>query len=445
MLHRLITGLRHSGPGRPARLIRLAAPVGLLAGAFLAGGSTAKSIRVTVDEDFNRGEAARVATLDRAEFLPSLDPPWGVQGGDSVALGDGSTLFFGGGASMNRVDGFSILGTQGVENQLWLPGIRMYEAYGFSSHRWSGALESAIHPGTPLVSVGVRWFDETAAWPLPIQAVRSDENFAAALFLRDDYMDYLHRRGTGVFVALGHRPGRGLQVLYSDEQDESLHRARARIGPFGGDKRFSPNPLVDEGRWHVLRARGIWAISAGSRTWEDKDTHVFLVDAQASGGSLGGERKFLRLWAEQRGRQRLTPFQFIGYRLAGGWTPQGNPEGRSASRLPPQWQFQAGGIGSLRAHDFQEFRGDRVTLMTVEYGVIIKEKVRPVLFVDGGKAWNQEERLSGGIGGSGPMALDGGVGLQLGSGMTSARLDVARDLRVKRGPAWVSLRLSVPF
>jgi hypothetical protein len=411
-----------------------------------AAGMVSASPEVTIrNVRPDRDEAARIATLDRAEFLPSLEPPWAVISGDSVPVGDGSKFFYGAGINMNRVDGFSLVGTEGIENRFWLPGLRLYEAYGFSSQTWSGAVETSLHPGTSLVTVGARWFDETSAWPLPVQAVRADENFAAAFFIRSDYMDYLHRRGTAAFVDLGDKPGRGLQILYSDQRDESMSRIRARLGPFGGDRRFKVNPPVDQGRWHVLRARGIWAISGGNHAWEDKNTHVLLVDAQASGGSLGSGREFLRLWAEQRGRQRLTPFQVIGYRLAAGWTPTGSPEEGIGSRLPVQWQFQAGGVGSLRAHDYQAFRGDRLALGTLEYGLIIKEQIRPVLFVDGGKAWNQAQHRSGGIGGSGPLALDGGVGLQLGAGMTSARVDVARNLRLERGPAWYSARLSVPF
>lgn len=434
----------------PGRIGRHVEEIGRRALVLLLAGGLTGAVVLTASAYEFRGQSfeplewERIHTLDRAEFLPDLNPPRGAVGGDTVQLGDGAAFRYGVGLNMNRVDGFSLIGVQELRNKPWLPGFAAYEAYGFSSYDWSGALETRILLGTPKLSVAGRWFDETSAWPLPVQVVRAKENFAAALFLRDDYMDYLRRRGGAAVLEWADSPGRGVQLVYSKEEHDSMKRARGRIGPFGGDERFEVNPPVDEGDWDILRVRGIWALSAGQESWENRSTHVFLTDAQASGGELGGEREFVRFWAEQRGRQRLTPSQFFGYRLAGGWTPRGTAD-TTGSRLPAQWQFQAGGVGSLRAHEYQAFRGDRIALFTAEYGLVLDEKVRPVLFLDGGKAWNQVEDRSGGIGGSGPLALDGGLGFQLGEGPTSARLDIARNLRMKRSGAAVSFRVSMPY
>jgi outer membrane protein insertion porin family len=144
------------------------------------------------------------------------------------------------------------------------------------------------------------------------------------------------------------------------------------------------------------------------------------------------------LWAEYRDHEEMGSTQGISFRLAGGTTTQGS-FGADGSRLPRQWQFQAGGVGTLRGHPFQEFRGDRLVLATVEYGIEVGARARPVVFLDGGKAWNEIDAQSGGIGGSGPLALDGGVGVLLGA--DGFRLDVARDLRRERAPARVTVRL----
>ena len=125
-----------------------------------------------------------------------------------------------------------------------------------------------------------------------------------------------------------------------------------------------------------------------------------------------------------------------------GGTVQGSL-GEDESRLPRQWQFQAGGVGSLRGHDFQEFQGDRLALASLEYGVDVGANVAPVLFVDGGMAWNESKNANGGIAGSGPMALDGGIGLLLGA--DGLRIDIARDLRKERAPARVTVRLANSF
>jgi hypothetical protein len=391
-------------------------------------------------------EGARARTLGRGYFLPDLDPPRAGVAADSIYLQGGGILEFGGGANMNRVDGFTPTAIEGVLNDSWVPSIQGYEAYGISSSDWSGAGAVFIHPGTPAVSIGGRWYDETAPWPLPVQAIRPEEDLLAALFVREDFYNYLRRRGSAAFAEWGPSPGRGLQVAWFNEKQKSQTRQVARFGPFGGHKEFRSNPPIDEGRWHFARARLLWAFEPIPKAWEDANAHAVLLDAQASGGSLGGSRRFLRLWGEARGRQKLTPSQFAGYRLAGGTTPQGTVDA-DGSRLPRQWRFRAGGVGSLRAHDFDQFVGDRLLLATLEYGVNPGVPVRPVLFLDWGKAWNQSTGDSGGPAGTGeiPYALDGGIGLQLGTGFTSARVDVARNLKAERAPIHVTFRFGVPY
>ena len=71
--------------------------------------------------------------------------------------------------------------------------------------------------------------------------------------------------------------------------------------------------------------------------------------------------------------------------------------------------------------------------------------LQPVMFIDWGKAWYQCLSKSGGIGGSGPLEIGGGMGVAFGKGALAGRLDVARDLRAKRAPARVLFRLGVPF
>ena len=59
------------------------------------------------------------------------------------------------------------------------------------------------------------------------------------------------------------------------------------------------------------------------------------------------------------------------------------------SKLPVQWEFQAGGIGTLRGHEFQQFHGDRTALATVEYSIDTGESIKTALFLDSGLAWNE--------------------------------------------------------
>lgn len=392
------------------------------------------------DADWDRDDSAWLPT--RVEFFPALDPAWRPGITEEWRIDRDSRFGLGFGAYLNRVDGFSPLVSQEIENRGWVPTLRFYEGYGFQSEQWSGAAEALIHPFHESLSLGARWGDETAAWPLPQQAISATENFIAAFMTRDDFPDYLRRESRSYYAAWAPFDEGGVQIAYLDETHESQRRRVARWGIFGGDQRFSSNPEVDEGEWHSLRARVFWLDDSRTTVWGPRGGRSLALDAQWTGGRFGGERGFTRLWAEHRDHHRLTPAQGFGYRLVFGGVPQGTLDDEG-SLLPRQWQFQAGGVGSLRGHEFQEFRGDRLALASLEYGVDVGANVVPVLFVDGGKAWNESENASGGVAGSGPLALDGGIGLMLGA--DALRVDIARDLRAEQAPARVTVRFANSF
>ncbi len=410
--------------------------------------------------------AEEFRTFGRAGYLPGLDPPLAMNSLRAREIRGGSGLMLGLDASMNRVDGISLIGVQEIPSTGLVPGMRAYQAYGFTSKQWSGAFELRLSPFGEAFSLGMRWFDETTARPLPVQHMRSVENFLNTFFLREDSYDYLRRRGRSAFAEWAPSPGRGLQASLSEEEHESLERIRKRLGLFGGNKEFAENPAVDEDTWNLLRVRGIWSLGrVPDGPSRPAEAHAILAEVQAAGGPLGDERRFVRVWGEMRGNRRVSSTQFVSYRIGGGWTPEGEQPlledgdgdpfrdteqaaqlgGRDPSRLPEQWKFEAGGPGSLRSHEFQAFRGDRIFLATLEYGLEPYGEVQPVMFVDWGKAWYQCQRESGGIGGSGPLEIGGGMGVAFGKGALAGRLDVARDLRAKRAPARVLFRLGVPF
>lgn len=412
---------------------------------FVALVVTAQPVRAAVWSEWSRRdrkvgvESATRSPVDE-DFRPNPDPGW-VPGMQKWTRLDGKTRFgYGIGGALNRVDGFSLLAAQTIQSRGTGIDFSSYQGYGLAAAEWSGAFEVAFHPGTRAVAIGGRWADETMAWLLPRQALTAEESFLAAFVTRLDYADYLRRRGEAAFARWS-TDRSGIGVTYYDETHSSLRRRVAQFGLFGGNRSFRPNPNIEPGEWHRLELRGFWAAEERSLSGEDAGPAVF-VDAQWAGGSLGGERGFTRFWAEHRGDVRLSRAQHVRYRVSGGVTPQGNVDD-TGSMLPPQWQFQAGGIGSLRGHRYQEYRGDRMVLGTVEYGLDLDSNVEPVMFVDGGKAWNESNRETGGIGGSGVLALDGGLGLLLGS--DGIRIDLARDLRAQRAPARVTLRLSHAF
>lgn len=408
---------------------------------FLTLTSMTERASAAVWSDWSRSDDAGHAVYE--EFRPNPDPGWapGIQ--EWEYLDRKARVGYGIGGALNRVDGFSLLAAETIQSRGTGIDLSAYQGYGMAAEEWSGAFELALHPGTRALAVGGRWAEETIAWFLPRQPLTPEESFLAAFVTRHDYSDYLRRRGQAAFARWS-TDRTGLGVTYYDETQRSLRRRVAQFGLFGGNRSFQPNPTIEEGDWRRLEVRGFWATHQGRSLWGEGSGPAVFVDAQWSGGALGGERWFTRLWAEHRGDVRLSPAQHLRYRVSGGMTPQGI-EDETGSTLPPQWQFQAGGIGSLRGHRYQEYRGDRAVLGTLEYGLDFGTDVElePVLFVDGGKAWNESDHQTGGVGGSGPLAMDGGLGLLLGS--DAIRVDVARNLRAERAPARVSVRLSHAF
>ena len=363
------------------------------------------------------------------------------------------------GPSLDRVDGLGLLLSQEIRTRGWGPSFSFYEAYGTASKQWSGAVDARIFPGDGAVALGFRWAEETRDLPLPRPAITGVENLFAAFFSREDTRDYYRREARSYYLRwafplldserdgrrrtnTGNRSGlswrSGLILAYHDETHGSVERNVEKFGPFGGQRRFRENPAIDEGAWDLLQLRFSWSPYRPPSVWTQRVIPSLLLEGTWAGGSLGEGRAFTRWWAEYRGHQEMGGAQGVSFRLAGGATTQGSvgPEG---SRLPFQWQFQAGGVGTLRGHHLQEFRGDRLVLATVEYGIEVGARARPVVFLDGGKAWNETDDRSGGVGGSGPLALDGGVGVLLGA--DGFRIDLARDLRRERAPVRVTMRL----
>lgn len=379
---------------------------------------------------------------DRQLFLPRAEPFWLPAIQERLRLDRESDFGFGLGATVNRVDGASVLSRQAILNeQPWRPSLDFYQGYGFGSERWSGAAEVRVHPGDRNWVVGGRWADETCAWFLPRTATTAEESVLGASMLREDFNDYLRRRGYQTYLRWAPGYDRGVQVSWAQEEQESAARSVARYGPFGGNKRFRGNPEIEAGDWSTLLVRAAWS-EAPRRLQESTPLRGLFVESQWGGGALGDGRAFTRVWAEHRGSAYLSPSQSVGYRLSGGFTPVGVADS-TGSRLPNQWQFQAGGIGSLRGHKWREFVGDRTVLGTVEYQIDPADGFQTSLFIDSGLAWNESAAESGGIAGSGPLALDGGIGLTLGT--QGLRIDVARDLRKERAPARITARLSLPY
>jgi hypothetical protein len=213
---------------------------------------------------------------------------------------------------------------------------------------------------------------------------------ASFLFHRD-YRDYYQTHGASGFITLFANSDASLTGSFSDERWTS----RSVNDPFTlfyNQDQWRPNPLVDEGRFHLMNA----TLRVDTRTDPDEPWSGWYVDADLEGGrgqytaiaptsvprpvQVGEAVSYSRGFLDVRRYNRLSPFAQINLRaVVGGWLT-GDP-------LPIQRRVSVDGPGSLPGFDFRSERGgidvgscnfglavpglpaqcDRVALAQVEY------------------------------------------------------------------------------
>jgi len=117
-----------------------------------------------------------------------------------------------------------------------------------------------------------------------------------------------------------------------------------------------------------------------------------------AGGLLGGDFNFSKYHFAVSRLVSVGPTQVAGARLL---------VGMSSGDLPSQELFRVGGTNTLRGYSENEFSGDKMVVLNVEYRFDLADKLQGVVFVDAGNAFSK------GV----PMSLDGlklsyGVGVR---------------------------------
>jgi hypothetical protein len=206
------------------------------------------------------------------------------------------------------------------------------------------------------VAVGARLFnvvDAVETWQ------QSDLEVGLASFvLRRDYRDYFGRRGGQVHVALFARAlGGDLTLSYGHER----WGGRLRRDPFTlfrNEVAWRPNPLLDEGRFHLVNT----TLRADTRNNEDRPWSGWFIMADVEHGvgrlvSLGatspgvragglGPVSYTRGLLDVRRYNRLSPRSQVNLRLvAGGWL--------GGDELPLQRRLSVDGPGALPGFDFR--------------------------------------------------------------------------------------------
>ena len=261
----------------------------------------------------------------------------------------------------NRVEGL-FLGA-GSEKRYYWEAQRSYSlygsaGYGFKSHSWRGNLglsrQFVVDDGQ-LVEVeveGHRLTDTKDDWLIGLQ-----ENTAAALLIHEDYRDYFRRDGFGVNI------GYATQQDYFTAQVKAGYLAddyrsmenQTEWSMFGGNKRFRPNPAIDDGTLHSIAASA--GLSTVSSTIDGPEGWSALATAEFADKSLGGAFSFNRYVLDVRRYQPLGAYDNLNVRIR---------VGSSEGALPLQKTFEIGGLGTVQGYPFKGEMGNRMLLMNTE-------------------------------------------------------------------------------
>jgi len=255
---------------------------------------------------------------------------------------------------------------------------------------------------------------------------------ASFLFHRD-YRDYYQRHGASAYVILFNRRDATLMTSLSDERWGS----RILTDPFTlfhNTDDWRPNPLVDEGRFHLANATlridtrtdpdepwSGWYVNADFEGGRGRYTQV-AVASQPRGAAVGDPVSYTRGFFDLRRYNRLSPDGQVNLRVVlGGWL--------NGDRLPLERRLSVDGPGALPGFDFRSDRGgvdvgtcsanagaavagfpaecDRIALAQIEYrgGITFDftndwdddmhyrrrsghASVAWVVFADAGRGWN---------------------------------------------------------
>jgi len=341
----------------------------------------------------------------------------------------------------NRVDGLYI--QLGVDTNWKRPALLRFFArggYAFKGEAWryEVGLERSIPLGPIRMTLGIRNYDLTHSedeWLLPLV-----ENSAAALFFREDFMDYYRLTGTSFHVETELYRRLTVELAYLLDEHESLKRSTS-WSLFGGDKKFRDNPAVIEEEVSSMLIR------LGYDTRDDfmEPAGGFLVEAvyEKGGGGLGGDLDFERLVVDARRYIYLTRHENIDLRLR---------MGTSAGDLPVQMAFDLGGLGSLRGYKHKEFRDfNRMLLGNLEYRIGFgrvssgwMEDYQVIPFYDFGLAWSSGDTgsLTSGFGTVTADRIKTSVGIGFSTGPDDRlRVNLVRRLDDRDEPVTVMVRI----
>lgn len=210
-------------------------------------------------------------------------------------------------------------------------------------------------------------------------------------------------RRRGYTLLLGRQWSDRLQVLATFRNDEV-------------DYDDAPSYLLSFGQKVLNRGR---VVAPGIQVqYDSRDNRMnprrgFLVSGEweSAQRSWGGDFAFDRTTLDVRGYWRALKAGTFALRAVTGF---------ATKDLPLSESFWLGGF-DLRGYEFDEFRGDRMVLLSGELRIPVLEGIQGVVFLDAGDAWRKGDsvRLNAGA----------GVGVRFFSPFGAIRLDIATGRR----------------
>ena len=314
-------------------------------------------------------------------------------------------------------------------------GARIEYAFGRDRVLYGIQLEQPLAP-PGRIAAGISWVRRTDHDDL--QQVEDKENSLALLFGRQDYRDYFEREGVGAYLSWHVPDFSTVSVHVRNDRYRSLETSDKTRSWFNAGRPLRANPAVDEGNVHGLTLR---FERLAHRTRGMRAGFYHWIELERTGRGLGGDFEYTRALADMRSILRLSPATTLMLRGVAASGLDGT--------LPAQKQFTLGGVDGLRAHAFDEYRGNQLALVQAEYVIGLwrmrtrgfEGGLHAIAFLDAGRAWNHPDGAWD-IGRQ-RIRTDGGFGL--GTSEDNLRVYFARDLQNPKANVVISVRLQRPF
>lgn len=134
-----------------------------------------------------------------------------------------------------------------------------------------------------------------------------------------------------------------------------------------------------------------------------------------AGHGMGGDFDYFKFIAENRLYYKVGRAHVIAVRLMGGI---------ATGDMPYNDLFTLGGADNLRGYEDDEFRGNKMYKVTVEYRYPIAKKIQGVVFTDLGNAWGGVENIPW-YHENNKLHYSGGLGFRITTPIGPIRLDYA--------------------